>query len=642
MFNLFRTRAKAVRYLLTVLLGLVALSMVVTLIPGFGSQTGVQSDQVVAEIGGDALSMREVQTTIQNAIKGRQVPPEMVQFYVPQFVDQLIAERAVAYQAERMGFRISDEETANAIRSMLAQYFPGEIKREDYQRFLAQQGMSVDQFENNVRRNLLLLRLQNIALEGAVVTPDEVEREYRRKNDKVKVEYVKYSPPANLASQVTVTPEEIQNYYNAQKASFQTPEKRSFNLLLADEAKIGAAYQVSDGQLRAAYNSSLDRYRTPERVRVRHILIKTTDKPAEEVAKAEAKAKDLLKQLKAGADFAELATKNSEDPGSAAKGGDLDWVTRGQTVPNFETAAFSLQPKQLSDVIKTEYGFHILQVLEKEQARVKPFEEVRDQIATDLRREGVYNRMQEAIDQARAELIRSPKDAEQIAAKYGLSYYNVQNVGPTDSLPEIGTNAELSGTVTSIRTGEVSQPVQVMPTKLAIAQVTAIQPPRQAELAEVENDIRSRITSQKVQQLTEQRLKEATETLKNAGGDLRAVAKKLGLEVKTTDFFALEGAAEGIGPASALADAFTKPVGSVVGPVSLAGDVVLAKVVEKQPADMAQLAATRESLVLELKRKKAAQRKELFEDGLITQLIREGKVKKNPEAINRVVQSYRG
>jgi peptidyl-prolyl cis-trans isomerase D len=642
MFNLFRTRDKAVRYLLTALLSLVALSMVITLIPGFGSDMGSQSDQIVAQIGSEALTTREVQATVQNAIRGRQVPQEMVQFYVPQVIDQLISERAVAWQAQQMGFRVSDEETAEAIRSMLAQYFPGEIKREDYQRFLAQQGMTVEQFEHNVRRNLLMLRLQNIALEGAVVTPDEVEREFRRKNDKVKVEYVKYTAPADLASQVTVTPEEIRQAYETQKATLMSPERRSFHMLIADEAKIGAAVQVSEEQLRAAYNSSLDRFRTPERVHVRHILIKTTDMPAADVPKAEAKANDLLKQIKAGGDFAALAKQHSDDPGSKEKGGDLDWVTRGQTVPNFEKAAFTLQPKQVSDVIKTEYGFHILQVLEKEQAKVQPFEAVRDQLAAEIRREAVYNNMQQAVEQARAELIRNPKDAEQIAAKHGLAYYNVQKVRATDSLPEIGTNSDLSGTVFSLRTGEVSQPAQVMPTRLAIAQVTEIQPPRPAELSEVENDLRTQITSRKVQQLTEEKIRQATDTLKNAGGDLRAAAKQIGSEVKTTDFFTIEGAAEGIGPATALSDAFTKPVGSVIGPVSVGGQVVLAKVVEKQPADMAQLAATRNEVVLQLKRRKAAERKELFEDGLITQLIREGKVKKFPEAINRVVQSYRG
>ena len=205
MFDLFRRRDKAVRYLLGTLLGLVALSLVITLIPGYGTPS-MQSEQVIAEIGDEMLTTREVQSTIQQSLRGRNVPPEMVQFYVPQLVDQMITERAVAYQAHRMGFRISDDELANAIRSMIAQYFPGEIKREDYLRFLSQQGLTIEQFERNIRQNLLLLRLQNIALEGAIVTPDEVEKEYRRRGEKVKLQYVRYTPPADLRTQVSVTP----------------------------------------------------------------------------------------------------------------------------------------------------------------------------------------------------------------------------------------------------------------------------------------------------------------------------------------------------------------------------------------------------------------------------------------------------
>lgn len=640
MFDLFRSRDKFVRYLLGGLLGLVALSLVITLIPGYGTP-GAAREQVVAEIGGQALTVREVQTTIQSALRGRQVPSEMVQFYVPQLVDQMITERAVAYQAERMGFKVSDEELANAIRSMVAQYFPGDIKQEEYSRFLAQQGLSIPEFERNVRQNLLLLRLQNIALEGALVTPQEVEQEFQRRNNKIKVEYIKWTAPTDLKSQVNLSEADLKGFFETQKGQFTIPEKHSFNILIADEAKIGATFQVPDSELQAAYNSSIDRFRTPERVKVRHILIKTVGKNAAEQAAAEGKANDLLKQLRGGADFAELAKKNSEDPGSAVKGGDLDWVTRGQMVANFEKTAFSLAPKQLSDVIKTEYGFHIVQVTEKEQAHVKPFAEVKDQLATERKREAVFNRMQQMADQARAELQKDPKAAAQIAQKYGMSEYRVEKHAPGESVPEIGTSQELENSLSGVRAGQVSPVVQVAPTKLAVAAVTDVTPSHPAELAEVEGQVRERMTAMRVQQLVDQRRQQTLATLKSAT-DLKAAAKQLGSEIKTTDFFAVEGTAEGIGAGSQLTEGFSKPVGSMVGPIAIGDQVILAKVVEKQNADMSKLAAEREAIVLALKRKRAAERKELFEDGLLTQLLKEGKVKKYPETINRVVQSYRG
>ena len=143
MFDLFRSRDKAVRYLLGAVLGIVALSMVVTLIPGYGTPSSAP-EQVVAEIGKEQLTIRQVQQQLQNLTRNRQIPQEMVQHYVPQLIDQMITERAVAYQAERMGFRITEEDVARAIRSMLTQLFPtGEFDKAVYSRFLAQQGLTI-------------------------------------------------------------------------------------------------------------------------------------------------------------------------------------------------------------------------------------------------------------------------------------------------------------------------------------------------------------------------------------------------------------------------------------------------------------------------------------------------------------------
>jgi len=645
MFDLFRSRDKAMRYLLGVLLGLVALSLVITLIPGFGASTGPR-EELVAEIGGEALTVREVQQTLQGALRNRQLPPEMIQFYVPQMIDQMITERAVAYQATRMGFKVTDQEVADAIRSMLAQYFPGgDIPQDAYQRFLSQQNLTVKDFERNIRLNLLLMRLQNLALEGAIVTPDEVEKEYRRKNDKIKVDYIKFTAPTDLRNQVSVTPDEIKSFYTTQKARFNTPEKRSWTLLSIDDKKIAAGLQMPEAELLAAYNATAEKFRTPERVHVRHILLKTSEKSPDDVKKAEAKANELLKQVKAGGDFAKLAKDNSEDVGSAVKGGDLDWVVKGQTVPAFETSAFSLKPKEISNLIKTEYGFHIIQVLEKEEARVKPFEEVRAQVAADRQRDAVFAKMQQVVDQARAELAKAPGSADQIAAKYGMEIGKAEKVGAGAPIPGVGSSPQVDGTVNSMKKGEVSQPIQVTAERLGVAVVTDLFPAHPAELAEVENEIRESLMAQKTAAIADQKVREATDKLKAgvaAGTDLAALGKSIGAKYGSADAFSLEGAAEGIGPATSLAEGFSKPVGSLIGPFNVGGEVFVAKVTEKQPADVARLAADRDTLVLALKRKRATERKELFDDGILTQLIKDGKVKKYQDVINRIMQGYRG
>jgi peptidyl-prolyl cis-trans isomerase D len=162
--------------------------------------------------------------------------------------------------------------------------------------------------------------------------------------------------------------------------------------------KVAATIDIPESELRKAYDANKDKYRTPERVRERHILISTMNKPKEEQAKLEAKAADILKQIRAGGDFAELAKKNSDDPGSAQKGGDLDWVTRGQMVKPFEEASFKLKPNEISDLVKTDYGFHIIQVQQREDARLKPFDEVKAELATGLKKQMVFDRMQASIE----------------------------------------------------------------------------------------------------------------------------------------------------------------------------------------------------------------------------------------------------
>jgi hypothetical protein len=252
--------------------------------------------------------------------------------------------------------------------------------------------------------------------------------------------------------------------------------------------------------------------------------------------------------------------------------------------------------------------------------------------------------MQNAIDQARAELTRTPQNAQQIAAKYNLTYANVQNAGRGAPIPEVGASADLDATVAGLRQGEVSPVVQVAPTKLAVAAVTAVEASKPAALAEVESQIRESLTNSKAVTLGEQRVKETVEKLKGlqGGGDLNAIAKAIGGEVKSTQLFTVEGAADGIGPASYLQEAFQKPVGATVGPITLGPQVFLAKVVEKKVADAAALNAGRDQLVLSIKQRKAQERKELFEDGLLTRLIKEGKVKKRQDAIQRLVNQYQG
>ena len=435
----------------------------------------------------------------------------------------------------------------------------------------------------------------------------------------------------------------INAWFAKHKTEFRVPEKRSFDLIVASDAVFAQTAQVTDEDLRRRYQENIDSYRTPERVHVRHILIKTTGVPKDQVPKLRAKAEDLLKQLKNGADFTTLAKKNSDDPGSAQKGGDLGWIVRGQTVPDFEKAAFSLKPNELSGVITTEYGFHVIQVLEHQEPRVQSFEDVKPQLLADAKKELGAQNMEKAVTAARDETARNPSQAAAIAAKYGLTFSPVNQAASGDPLPGLNAAPDVSTAVFSIAKGGVTQliPLDSMG-KAAYAVVTNIFPSRQATFDEVQQEVTSRYTNEEATRLMQDAAKAAAGRAKK-GEDFKLVAKSEGGELKTAQPFTIMGAAEGLGPASTVADAFgpqTK-VGDIIGPVDSSGSIYVCKITEKVPADMSKFAQSRDAMIQTLKQKKGELQAPLFGESAVADLTKRGLIKFNQQAIQRLSASYR-
>lgn len=637
MFDLFRSRAKAVRIMLGVILGVVSLSMLVYLIPGTGiTAADSNSDQVIADIGKSKVTVAEVQQQLRNALQNQRLPPEFAATYIPQLVNQAIEERAEAYEAQRLGFQVSDRDLATALRSMPF----GNLPADQYQQYVEQQmGMTVPAFEENVRAANFQDEIEMIVIEGIIVTPAEAEAEYRRRNEKIKVDYVGFAPTKMLAD-IKPTPEQINAYWAQNKGFFKVPETRDVQLVVADQAKVADTIQVTDAQIQAYYNAHKGDYQTPERVHARHILLSITNKPKDEVPKIKAQAEELDKQIKAGANFADLAKKNSQDPGSAQKGGDLGWVSRGQMVKNFEDAVFTLKPNEISDVVTTEYGFHIIQVLEKQPAHLQTLDEVKPAIVAALKNQTVFDRMQELTDKAHGELAKAPQNAQQIASQLSLDFVNVPAYRPGSPIAQLGNDPQVGAAVQSLKPGEVSDVLQAG-NKLAIAVVTAVHPPHPAELAEVESQVRQQYLQFESNRLVSEKAAKAAELIKQNGGDLNAAAKAVGGEVKSTDFFSTSGAAEGIGSAAIFADYFSKPVGTIFGPLPAALQTVVGKVSGRQDADMSQFAQQRDQIIEQLKGKKKADRVGLLRDSILTDLIRSGKVKKHDAVIQRLVAQYK-
>lgn len=309
-------------------------------------------------------------------------------------------------------------------------------------------------------------------------------------------------------------------------------------------------------------------------------------------------------------------------------------------VKNFEDAVFTLAPNQISNVVSTEYGFHIIQVLEKQPAHLQTLDEVKPAIVATLKNQNVFDRMQELTDKAHAELVKAPQNAQQIATQLGLEFVDVPGFAPGKPIAQLGNDQQVGAVLQSMKPGEVSDVLQAG-NKLAVAVVTATHPPHPAEFAEVENQVRQGYLQGEVSRIVAEKAAKAAELLKQNGGDLKAAAKAVGAEVKSTDFFSRSGAAEGLGSAALLSSVFAKPEGSVFGPMNAGDQTIVGKVSGRQAADMSKFAQDRDAIVTQLKSKQAVDRQNLLQDSILTDLIQRGKVKKHQAVIDRLIAQYR-
>jgi peptidyl-prolyl cis-trans isomerase D len=617
--------------------------MVITLIPGFGSNTGNTGTDptVLAEIGNKKVTSQDAQTTFQMVTSSQQINSDMLAAYFPQFVEQMILQRAGIYQAQRMGLTVSDDELMVGLQSQIPQAFQnGGLDKAVVEQYYASQGQTVNDGLEGLRDQLLVRKLENSMLQGVVVSPKEVEAEYRKKYERAKIEYIAF-PAAKFAEQIKPTEEQLKAYFEVNHAKYSMPEKYTYQVLVLDQDKIESALQISDAQLHQAYSASMDNFRMPERVKVRHILIKADAKASDAEKKAAlAKAEDVLKQLKAGGDFAALAKKYSDDPGSKEKGGDLDFLVAGQTVPEFDKMAFSLPPHQLSPIVTTQFGYHIIEVMEKDPARVKPFDEVKDGLLAELRKQTVTEKMQSSGDQMRAAVAKDPAAAAAIAKQYGADLVDVPSGGPGEPIPGLGVAPEVDTTLRSLQNNGVSEVLALPGNRLVVIVLNHKTPPRPALLDEVTDRVRSAYIAEQTQKISHDKAMEAAERMKK-GEDPEAVAKSMKLEAITSSDFSRNDSVEGLGPAVYVEDAFSKPAGTVMGPLMIQGKDIVYKIIGRTEANMANFASERDQLLNAIKQKKAKDQYDLLMDSILTKLTDEGKVKVHRDAIQKLIGTYR-
>ena len=630
-------RNRWIKITMTVILALICLSMVITLIPGlYSGSAGAKSPDSVASVGGQDISILEVQRQLNQVSHGQSIPPMLKGLYAKQVLDQMVFQRALELEAQRLGIRVTPEEETERIRQILPTAFAGDTWLKDRYALEVQQraGMSVEEFETFLRNQMLLDKFRAIVTDGISVTPAEIEQEFRRRNEKAQIEY-SLVKPAELAATIHPTDAELNAYYQKSASRYQVPEKRSARYALLDLAKLRASTHVDDAALRAYYNSHIDEYKVQNRAHVEHILFKSIGKTDAEVAEIHAKAQDVLNKAKKGANFEDLAKKFSEDDATKPRGGDLGWIVEGQTVPEFQQAAFNLPKGSISDLVKTQYGFHIIKVIDRETAHTKSLEEVRDSILPILLDEKVRQEANDISNQMAAAVRQSNRQSlDDLAKKFNLVLGEAPPATPTDPVGELGSTPDLHQTLSQLRPGELSSPLQV-PQGFVIFTVKDIQPAHQGTLAEVHDRVLADYQQDQSAELARTKANELSK-LAQSGMPFDKAAKSLGLEVKTSEPFSRTGTIPDLGSGRQVEAAFGMPVAQVSPAAQVGGNWLVYRVVGHQPVNPAEFASQADQIRQQLLQSKQSAAFDAFRTALEDRLKKEGKLVINTDALKRL------
>jgi len=641
MFRLFRRNREAVKkYLLVFFLSIVSIGMVITLAPIPTGDTERLESNVLAEIDGTSITTLDVQRSIQSRLRNSPLAdqPQLVARMASLVLDDIILRRALWKQAKKLGIEVSDEELHQNIQTSMPFLYPNGtfVGIDRYRDFVSQQtGMAVTQFEAQFRENLLAEKIRAIVTGGARVTPAEVREEFLRRNTKASIEYVLFDPSQFLKA-VVVAPEALEAFFKKDPSRYKVPEQRRVRYVLIDTDRVRAEMRLGEDELKQYYSQHLSEYRVEDRVKVAHILLKTEGKNPGEIATLEKTARDVLARITSGADFGELAKKYSEDS-SAANGGEIGWIVRGQTVKEFEDAAFFLKPGQVSDLIKTTYGFHILKVLDKQGAHLQTFAEVKEQIREQLEKQKLAAAQQTLANDLERQLRESPQEFEAVARKFGLEANETPLFRFNQAVPDLGNTEAFQNLAFQLRQGEVGIPITV-PKGLAIVQVIEIVPEHLPKLAEVRALVEQDYRAARSQELAAEKAREFAAQTKTA--DFKKTARAAGLAVKASKDFAPQDYVEGLGSGSQLSAAFTLAPGQMSDVVSLGANRVVFRVLGRTPANEADFPGQRDQISEELQERRRALAWEIYRQNLKQQLLSSGALKLNDSAMKNFLAAY--
>ena len=625
-------------------LGIVGVTFVWFYVPSFfrGTQGTAATDALATVDGRDVLVgayQRLYQQQIQSlrAASGSNFDEKLVQQLgiAQRLIMQMVDSEAVLAEESRLGVTVSDAELAESITRVpgftdpATGQFIGETR---YRQLLEMQRppMSTGEFEEQMREQLITEKLQAAVTGWVRVSDAEVDEEYHRRNEKVKLDLAVFTSTQFQAG-IQPTDAELAAEFAAHPDTYTMPEKRRVRYLSIDADALRAKMTVTPQEVEAQYQNNLSTYSTPEQIRASHILFKTEGKDEAAVKKV---AESVLAKVKApGADFAALAKQYSEDDASKAQGGDLDYFGRGRMVKEFEDAAWAMTPGQISGLVKSQFGFHIIKLTDKKPAAQRSLAEVRPQLEDQLR----YEKAQAEAAKIAGEIasdIKAPADLDRVARARGLQVGDSGLFAREEPLAGLGFAPDVASQAFTMQPNTVSGQLRTNQGFAFIA-LAEVKPPYVPKLDEVKDKVKANVVKTKAVEVAKQKANVMAQTAK---ANFAAAAKAAGVTVKTTEFIARGSAYPEIGVNAAVdAAVFGLKAGETTPPIPTDTAVVIAHVKERQDVDPAKAATEKDALRSELVQQARGTFFAAYMGKAKDKLQKAGKIKFNEAAIKAIL-----
>jgi peptidyl-prolyl cis-trans isomerase D len=628
---------------LFVFLWVVIAAFIILYVPAFQQAETGGPGEALAEVGGLKVTAGEFQRAYlrqrqrMQQMYGRELDPAMLDRLGldEQVLSGLVEQRLVRLEADRLGLTVDDDTLARAIQQSPAFQDNGRfVGAAEIKRLLDLQGISARDFEESFREQLLAERLEALVTDGVSVSPAEVEREFRRRTEQVKAEYA-LVPADKFQAQVAVTDDEARAAFTARREEFRVPEKRTVSYLLVDRTAQQARAAVTDAEIGAYYQEHRDEFTEQEEACASHILVKVKATPASTEGHPEEEARKLaqaaLDQVKAGADFAEVARRVSEDVGSAPQGGDLGCSPRGRMVPEFDNAAFSLEPGQLSDLVKTTFGYHVIRLNSKKEETVPALAQVKDRIREALLAQKTAALVADKV-QAVSSSLADGRSLEEVGRIEGLPVQKSAPFARGEALPPLDSPL-LVARAFEMKRGDVESDPFPVGAGQAFIGLPEVQPSRLPELSEVQEKVKAALARER-----------AMERARAAAAELRARASREGLDkaasalgVVRKETPGLVGRGQPLGDLGASREleeaAYSLPEKTLSEPVRTPGGYAVLRVLEKKAFDPAAFEAQKAQIAADLKRQKQDQ---LFR-AYMTRARERYTIERRPGALQRVL-----